>query len=71
MSLSERGSSDIPFFIINRPGKKSKGKEKELKEKEINLHTQITGYNLVEIKCLKCTTYYSEIYELKNIEGTS
>jgi hypothetical protein len=62
--MNERGSNEIPYFIFNRPGKKTKNKEaKDMKK--INPHTQITGYNLVELKCLKCTAYSTEIYEPK------
>jgi hypothetical protein len=69
VSTADRPSSDIPYFIFNRPGKKSKGKEaKDAKDiKELNPHTQITGYNLVELKCLKCTAYSTDIYEPKTL----
>lgn len=40
---------------------------KDFKEKEFNPHTQFLGYNYVELKCLKCTDYSTDIYEEKKI----
>ena len=61
--MNEKQALDIPHITYNRHVKKGKIKDSSVQKdiKDFNPYTQFPGYNLVELKCLKCA-HSTEIY---------